>query len=151
MRRRSHHDPAAAHVEASTAAADIDLSRPVERALLALAADWWSDTEISRATGGKVWRDMVTDMHKQISILRHPSRAHQLYELIDGVPKALVNQVEKFERALLRTCPMCQRAVISPTGPAGGRPRKYCSSPCKQAAYRARKKSAVPPREASES
>ncbi|WP_280703067.1 hypothetical protein [Kitasatospora sp. GP82] len=123
---------------------DSELSRTVEQAMLALAAGWWSNAEIARATGGKGWWDMEKEIRKQISVLLHPSRVHHLAQLADGVPKGLINQIEKLERALLRTCATCHRDVLRPAGPFGGRPRKHCSAACRQAAYRARRKTAAP-------
>ncbi|MFE7635117.1 hypothetical protein ACFU7Z_13945 [Kitasatospora sp. NPDC057518] len=118
------------------------MSQHVEQALLAFASALWSDAEIARATGGRAWRDMEREIHKRISILRHPAGYQLVAELADGVPPALVSQLEKLERALLRECATCQRNVLPPAGPVGGRPRKYCSDACRQAAYRARREPA---------
>ena len=91
-----------------------------------------------------------------ISKLRHPSFAQSVRNVWEDLSeegdlaiiapdlRELLDQVAPLAGAL---CTHCRLPRIAwPQNPElGGRPRKYCDSACRQAAYRARKKTGTPP------
>ncbi|MER6611567.1 hypothetical protein ABT282_38410 [Streptomyces sp. NPDC000927] len=84
-------------------------------------------------------------LYKSLSRLRHPSRAQRLREEIDGDFVARSRELRRWAdaavQAIVVTC-TCGRKFLPENifMTTGGRPKRYCSNACKQAAYRARKK-----------
>jgi hypothetical protein len=94
---------------------------------------------------------------KAISKLRHPSAGARMSKLasdfVDETPEQLLGNLirqdprlatvaERYLRGMEQgTCAHCSaRIQEAALRGAGGRPRKYCSSACRQAAYRTRSK-----------
>lgn len=78
------------------------------------------------------------------SRLRHPSLSQRVGdEFLDGqaaVSAQLRSWTREISEALYPRCARCDAAFM-PSGPSssrGGRPRRFCSSACRQAAYRKR-------------
>ncbi|MGW2183653.1 sigma factor-like helix-turn-helix DNA-binding protein [Streptomyces sp. NPDC001732] len=84
-------------------------------------------------------------LYKALSRLRHPSSAHRLREEVDGDFVARSRELRRWAdaavQAIVVTC-TCGRKFLPENifMTTGGRPKRYCSNACKQAAYRARKK-----------
>ncbi|MER5617599.1 hypothetical protein [Streptomyces sp. NPDC002215] len=82
---------------------------------------------------------------KALSRLRHPSRSESIREEIDGDFVARSRELRRWANAVAQaivvTC-TCGRKFLPENIflSTGGRPKRYCSNACKQAAYRARKK-----------
>lgn len=78
------------------------------------------------------------------SRLRHPSRSQRIRdELSDGqtlVSAQLRGWTRDISGALFPRCAQCDTPFLPPNAALsrGGRPRRYCSSACRQAAYRRR-------------
>ncbi|MFG2097271.1 hypothetical protein [Streptomyces sp. NPDC048612] len=86
-------------------------------------------------------------LHQSLSALRHPSRSQGLREYSDGevvVDSELRTLIRHWD--MERFAPVCAQCASryqpdhlhSPYVNYRGRPRKYCSNRCRQAAYRAR-------------
>ncbi|MFF2619019.1 hypothetical protein [Kitasatospora sp. NPDC058046] len=86
--------------------------------------------------------------HSTLSFMRNHSWTTSRDELLDGpVPRsadlrALLRELG-FDDIEAWTCEHCRLAVLPVRAPGalpnGGRPRRYCSNACRQAAYRARR------------
>jgi len=87
-----------------------------------------------------------------LSKLRHPYRSAPL-RVTDSNGHPVDGDYVDIRRGILGdgdyhsyVCARCSRQVVSVALPqAGGRPRKYCSDACRQAAYRARRTGAKAP------
>ncbi|MFI6125347.1 hypothetical protein ACIBCU_37490 [Streptomyces sp. NPDC051064] len=82
-----------------------------------------------------------------LSRLRHPSMAANLRVELDGDSVARSRELRRWANAVAQsivvTCP-CGLKFLPESFflTTGGRPKRYCSNACKQAAYRARRKQA---------
>ena len=80
-----------------------------------------------------------------ISRLRHPSTAVNLRTELEGGSVARSRELRRWANAVAQsivvTCP-CGRKFLPESFflTTGGRPKRYCSNACRQAAYRARKR-----------
>lgn len=86
-------------------------------------------------------------LHNALSRLRHPSHLANLREELGGddfVSRSveLRRWVQAAAQTMLVTCPRCERRFMPENifYLTGGRPRRYCSNACRQAAYRARQR-----------
>ncbi|MEU7430749.1 hypothetical protein AB0B07_07765 [Streptomyces sioyaensis] len=83
-------------------------------------------------------------LHRAMAKLRHTGQTISLKdELEDGrVPRAAEfrGRVDELAESILVTCPQCNRPFFpeNKSMATGGRPRRYCSNSCRQAAYRKR-------------
>ncbi|MFL0028451.1 hypothetical protein ACJBCE_36625 [Streptomyces sp. NBUL23] len=116
-----------------------------EVAIVVLAIVWGLSVRDSARRMGVTERQAEVLLHKVLFKLRHPSRSGTLSAEADGEDvarsKELRRWAEAVERSLLVTC-SCG-SIFLPDNiflATGGRPKRYCSNACRQAAYRARKK-----------
>ncbi|WP_344638654.1 hypothetical protein [Kitasatospora cystarginea] len=70
-------------------------------------------------------------------------RPAALFEALSQRLPHVRDLVAQIEREVLTACEHCERPAIPPPTTRGGRPRRYCSNACRQAAYRARKRFAA--------
>ncbi len=149
-RRTGYRDPTAERARVGRVEALLaELPRERLVVLLATAVYGLTDRETSERFG--IPLDQVEGIKGQtMSRVRHPSRLVSMDALaeLDGVVPTSTEFRSMLQRLGLaqldapRVCAHCQRPAILPqvSRPAGGRPRKFCSSACRQAAYRARSK-----------
>lgn len=113
--------------------------------------------EIARRFGITHGRVRQT-VSKAMAKLRHPSRtlvlrvsegARGRASLIDVASKrgSIARDQRIFEKWLSNViaCAHCGKSEFASRSDEGGRPRKYCASKCRQAAYRARRSRASSP------
>lgn len=112
-------------------------------------------SEIGKIYG--VSRERIHQIEEKVLLkLRHPSRSKLLkaydhdgkeFDYIDVAgkprPTALDRSIFERWRANLISCAHCGKQDFATRG-NGGRPRRYCTNKCRQAAYRARRASADP-------
>ena len=148
-RRTAHSDPTPGRARTNSIAELLEhLSRDQIVALLATRMYGLSDLQTSRRFDipvGQIGRLSRTAM----AWIRHPKRLMAGFEAeLEGVVATSADLqilLRKFGLAELEAAPRCahcKRPVIAPhhlDRPAVGRPRKFCSNACRQAAYRARK------------
>lgn len=113
--------------------------------VVVLAVVWGlSWQEISRRMGISE-REAGILLNKTVSRFRHPSLVETIHEdLLDDVPARspeLRSWAQEAAEAMLVTC-TCGRRFLPENmfSLNGGRPPKYCSNACRQAAYRARRR-----------
>ncbi|MEV7381870.1 hypothetical protein [Streptomyces lydicus] len=90
-----------------------------------------------------------TRLQRAMVKLQYSGGVAALREELEGhVPRAAQfrRRVEELAESLLVTCPRCARPFFPENKAAatGGRPRRYCSNACRQAAYRSRRRAASP-------
>ncbi|MEV7907477.1 hypothetical protein [Streptomyces anulatus] len=115
-----------------------------EVAIVMLAIVWGLSVRDAARRLGLTEREAEVLLHKVLSKLRHPSMAGNISAEADGEDVARSRELRRWaeavERSLLVTCPC--GSIFLPDNiflATGGRPKRYCSNACRQAAYRARK------------
>ncbi|MEV6867461.1 sigma factor-like helix-turn-helix DNA-binding protein [Streptosporangium subroseum] len=114
-----------------------------------------TDTPMSVWEIGKVYdirnREVVRILDRALRMLRHPSRSAVLRVLEEGkavdvidvwrMPKTSAVEMNASQAADIIWCGHCRERQFASHNPStgGGRPRKYCSNRCRQAAYRTRR------------
>ncbi|WP_329321621.1 hypothetical protein [Streptomyces sp. NBC_01262] len=147
-RRTTHSDPTPARARTNSIAEVLEhLSRDQVVALLATRVYGLSDLQTSRRFDIPV--NQIDRLSRTaMAWIRHPKRLVAGFEAeLDGVVATSADLqilLQKFGLAELEAAPQCahcKRPVLALHlyRPAVGRPRKYCSNACRQAAYRARK------------
>ena len=149
-RRTTHRDPTADRARVGGVTVLLaQLPRDRQIVLLASTVYGLTDEETSRRFGIPLRR--VRAMKGQVmSRFRHPMLGPQmvgaLAELEGRVPistelRGMLQDLGLAELDAPLACAHCQRPAIAAriSRSVGGRPRKYCSDACRQAAYRARR------------
>ncbi|MEU6965026.1 hypothetical protein [Streptomyces chrestomyceticus] len=88
-------------------------------------------------------------LNRALGRLRHPSRSQIIADEMDGDSVTRSGELRQWAASvtssLLISCPSCKYQFLPENIllVTGGRPQRYCSNACRQAAYRRRKKEAL--------
>jgi hypothetical protein len=149
-RRTTHRDPTADRARISNIV-ELLTELPEERVIVLLATTVYGLTEAETAQHFGIPLERVKGIQWQtVSRLRHPSRPGTMdliTELEGVVPtsaefRVMLRQLGLAELDAPSLCAHCRRPAVLPrlSRSSGGRPRKFCSDACRQAAYRVRGK-----------
>lgn len=142
-RQRIFRDPTAARADVSPISDVLDTLDEAEATLCLLVVVL--DQPLSRVTRllQMSEKEAEAKLARVTSRLRHPSRSQKMNdELSDGpipVSAELRSWAREISAALFHQCAQCEGPFVPSNSPRGGRPRRFCSDACRQAAYRKRR------------